>query len=686
MRRPGMATAIAMMVLLGGLGVAAKAAELLKATAVGSKVPNSNSLRDLRGNSRPLDTFKGNKATVLVFLGTECPVSKLYVPRLVELEKKLRSQKVQFLAIYPNEKEDLDQLASSAYDLDLPFLVLKDEGQRLATLTGVERVPTVVVIDDAGKLRYRGRVDDQYAANVRRPAATRDDLGKAIEEVLAGKDVSVGETEAEGCLINRTKPTIAKKEVNYSKHVATILQKRCEVCHREDQTAPFTLQNYDDAVKHAEMIREVTSQRRMPPWQADPRYGHFSNDRRMSQDELDTLLTWIDTGMQRGDDKDLPKPIQWTKGWLHGKPDLVITMPREYEVPAEGVVPYQNYIIDTGFTEDRWVKMAEGHPGSPSVIHHIVVYILKAGTTEREPIGRDGNLAILVGWAPGDLGLVCPPDTAIRIPKGAKLRFEMHYTPNGKATKDRSSVGMTFAKEAPKYELFLAPLSNMSFEISPNSPHHRAEASMKFRDDARIISLAPHMHWRGKDYFYEAIYPDGRKETLLSVPRWDFNWQHVYRFEDAKKVPKGTRIHTVAHWDNSTGNPANPDPKKMVRFGLQTWEEMMVGFAAYVWERPETALEIAKNPPSMMDEAFERLDVNGDDVITLDELPGQMRMFMQMNGTTLPEKMTKAEFVKVMAPMMERMQRNRRGGGAAPRPDSKAPDSQPKADKKTTGS
>ena len=219
--------------------------------------------------------------------------------------------------------------------------------------------------------------------------------------------------------------------------------------------------NYDDAVKHAAMIREVTTQRRMPPWQADPRYGHFANDRRLTREELDTLTAWIDGGMARGDDKDLPAPIDWPNGWVHGKPDLVFTMPEEFEVPADGVVPYKSWIIDTGFTEDKWVQIAEARPGNPSVVHHVVVYILKEG--QRGPIDRDGTLSILVGWAPGDLGLVCPPDVALRVPKGAKLRFEMHYTPNGKAVKDRSSIGITFATKPPKIrDAASADFANMS--------------------------------------------------------------------------------------------------------------------------------------------------------------------------------------------------------------------------------
>jgi peroxiredoxin len=630
------------------------AAETGKA-GLGDKIASTGSLRDLHGNQRALHDFKGHRAVVLVFLGADCPVCNLYVPTLIELEKKYRSQKVQFLAVYANEQEDLDVVAAHSSDRDLPFPVLKDFDHKLADRVGINRVSTVVVLDGDFALRYRGRIDDRYGTAFRRDKATRDDLALAIEDLLAGKKVAVAETEADGCLLDRKPRQPARKDVTYTKDVARILQERCQVCHRPGQTAPFSLLTYDDALKHAEMIKEVTTQRRMPPWHADARFGHFVNDRRLSRDELDVLTAWIDAGTPRGDARDLPKPIDFPREWVHGKPDVVFTMPEEFEVPADGVLPYKNWMIETGFTEDKWVRIAEARPGSPSVVHHIVAYIVREG--QRGPVAADGSLSILVGWAPGDLGLVLPADTALRVPKGAKLRLEMHYTPSGKATKDRSSIGLTFAKEPPRYELFINEFANTAFVVPPGDPHYKAEATFRFRADARIISFAPHMHWRGQDYRYEIIRPDGQRETLLSVPRWDFNWQNVYRFKEPLKVTKGTKIHAVAHWDNSVNNPLNPDPTKSARFGLQTWEEMMVGFIAYVYERPETAEELAKNPLSPADRLFDQLDVNGDEVITPDELPERIRLGLLAAGVKVPDKMSREEFRVLYEEIRKRFER-----------------------------
>ncbi|MFO0844639.1 MAG: redoxin domain-containing protein [Gemmataceae bacterium] len=639
MRRSGILLAVALFVCQ----------EAAAESALGKPLPRGAALRDLRGNRRALHDLKGHKAIVVAFVGADCPVSNLYLPELVAKEKAYRDRQAQFVAVYPNEREDLDKVAGHSYDRDVPFPVFKDTHQKLADLLGVTRVPAVVVLDGDLKVRYRGRVNDQYGAGSRRAKPTREDLYSALDEVLAGKPVSVPETEVDGCLLDRAVKQSAKAGVSFSRDVAPLLQKYCQACHRPEQAAPFSLLNYDDAVKHAAMIREVTTQRRMPPWQADSRYGKFSNDRHLSRDEIATLSDWVEAGMPKGDPKDLPKPVEFPKGWALGKPDLVIQMPKAFDVPATGSLPYQNFIVETGFPEDRWVTMAEARPGAPGVVHHIVVYILRGGN--KSPVTADGSFSVLVGWAPGDLGLVCPPETALRVPKGAKLRIEMHYTPNGTAVTDRSSVGLTFAKRPPKYEMFMNEFANTAILVPPHDPHYRAEATLRLPADARLLSFVPHMHWRGKSFRYDITLPGGKRETILSVPRWDFNWQNVYRFDEPLRLPKGAKVHAVAHFDNSGNNPLNPAPEKKVRFGLQTWDEMMVGWACYVWERPETAAELAKSPPSQADQLFDRFDTNGDDVITPDEIPERMQTTIKLLGIKVPERMTRQEFAEWFAKM-----------------------------------
>jgi mono/diheme cytochrome c family protein/peroxiredoxin len=631
-------------------------------------VRDVGTLRDLRGNARNLHSFRNEKGVVLAFLGTSCPVSNLYVPRLLDIERQYRGAGIQWIAVYPNWSEDLDQIAQHSSDRDVPFPVVKDVGAKLAQAVGVDRVPGIVLLDREWKIRYRGRIDDQYGVSYRKPKPARNDLREAIESLLAGREVATPDVETDGCLIEASERRYEKPGVTYARDVARIFQSRCQECHRPGQSAPFSLMTYDDAVRHARMIKEVVTQRRMPPWHADSRYGRFANDRRLSEAEIETLAAWVDAGKPKGDDVDLPPPRAFVSGWRHGQPDMIFTMPEEFEVPAEGSLPYQKWTIDPGFTEDKWVRIAECLPGAPAVVHHLVVYILPPG--KKEPYSADGNISILAGWAPGDLGTVCPPDTALRLPKGCKLEFELHYTPNGTKVKDRSSVGIHFAKQPPKYEYFTNSFANESIVVPPHDPHFRAEQIWRLRGDARILSMVPHMHWRGKSYRYEVIYPDGRRETILNVPRWDFNWQNVYQLQEPLRLPKGAKLHAIAHWDNSANNPYNPDPTATVKFGLQTWEEMMVGWVAYVWERPETAEEVAKLKADDPDLLFDRFDRNGDDIITPAEVPAQLKPLMKLANLPDPDRLTRDQFKEMFESLKKRF------GGARP-PAKPGKDKQP---------
>jgi hypothetical protein len=368
--------------------------------------------------------------------------------------------------------------------------------------------------------------------------------------------------------------------------VAAILQKNCQECHRPGQIGPFSLLTYDDAVAWADTIREVIEDQRMPPWYADPRYGHFANDRRLGPEDRKTLLGWLHNGTPKGNDKDLPPPRKFESDWTIGKPDLILSMPEEFAVPAtapKNGIEYQFINIKTNFKEDRWVVRAEAKAGAPEVVHHIVMFIVEPG---RKFVPKAGNAPVLCGTAPGDMPLILPPGTAKKIPTGSDLIFQMHYTPNGKAQKDRSSVGIIFAKEPPRRRVQTWPIHNPGLWIPAGADNYEMEASFKFKEDGYILNFMPHMHLRGKDFLYEAIYPDGKKEILLSVPRFNFGWQSVYRLAKPLPMPKGTTIHCVAHYDNSAKNPNNPDPTQAVFWGDQTWEEMMIGWMDFYYDLP----------------------------------------------------------------------------------------------------
>jgi peroxiredoxin len=556
---------------------------------LGTKVADFT-LADVRtGRAVALADFKDKKAVAVVFVGTQCPINNAFLPRLVELHKQFSAKGVQVLAVNSNEQDTAAEAAFHAKEAGLPFPVLDDAKNAVADQFGAARTPEAFVLDAERVVRYRGRISDQFGIGYQRVKATREDLAEALAEVLAGKPVTVATTPVEGCKIGRAVAAKEGGEVTYTKHVARILQKNCQECHRPGQIGPFALLSYDDAKAWAETIEEVVTEGRMPPWYADPHFGKFANDRRLPPGDREALLAWIKQGMPKGDDKDLPEPAKFADGWTIGEPDAVITMPREFEVPAEmppGGVEYKYFRVPTNFTEDKWVVRAQAKPGVASVVHHIIIFIVPPG--QRFAPDRPG--AVLCGTAPGDMPLRLEPGLAKKVPAGSQFVFQMHYTPNGTAAKDRSSVGLVFAKQPPERRVLTRPIDNRLFttrlqSIPPGAENHQIESEYTFSEDGHVISFMPHMHLRGKDFRIEAIYPDGKTQTLLSIPRYYFGWQSVYRFAEPVKAPKGTKIHCVAHFDNSAKNPNNPDPTKRVYWGDQTWEEMMIGWMDYYFDK-----------------------------------------------------------------------------------------------------
>lgn len=544
------------------------------------------SLKDPRdGKAVALADFKDKKAVVLVFTGTECPINNAYLPRLSQLNKDYAPKGVQFLAVYSNIQDTAELVADHARKYELPFPALKDEGNAVADQIGAKRTPEVFVLDGARKVQYRGRIDDQFGYGYKRGQPTRKDLIEALEEVLAGKPVTVASTAVAGCIISRAVQPKADGAITYSKQVVRILQKNCQECHRPGQIGPFSLMTYKSAVNWSDTIREVVRDNRMPPWHADAHIGKFANDRSLAKADRDTLLAWIDQGCPKGDDKELPPAKEFPKGWTIGKPDVVLTMKEAFEVPAEAPrngIPYKYFTIETNFTEDKWVQRAEAKPDANEVVHHIVIFIVPKGQNFRQ---NDPGLRVLCGTAPGDMPYMAPAGGAKKIPAGSKLIFQMHYTPNGRAQKDQSSVGLMFSRVPVEHQMLTMPILNPRFLIGPGDDNYQVESEFTFREAGHIVSFMPHMHLRGKDFKYEAIFPDGTRETLLSVPRYNFNWQSVYRLAEPKAVPKGTKIHCTAHFDNSVKNLNNPDPTQRVVWGDQTWEEMMIGWMDFYHDR-----------------------------------------------------------------------------------------------------
>ncbi|MGH9658101.1 MAG: c-type cytochrome, partial [Bryobacteraceae bacterium] len=362
---------------------------------------------------------------------------------------------------------------------------------------------------------------------------------------------------------------------------------RCAECHRAGEAAPMSLVTYAEVRPWAKAIQERVLEGKMPPWPASPKHGSFLNDRRLSEREIATVVEWVKAGAPEGDARELPPPPKFESGWMMGKPDAVFELPSENDVPAEGVVAYQHFTVDPRFDEDKWVQAAEIRPGNRGVVHHIIVFVRPPGAESNEatPAVRTGRDYHLVGFAPGEQPKVYQPGTAKLVKAGSKLVFQVHYTPNGKAAKDRSRVGFLFAKAAPAHEAHTSMALNARFAIPAGAANHEVTSTWTAKEDVRLERFMPHMHLRGKDFKYTAVFPDGRSEVLLEVPKYDFNWQLMYVLKEPLRLPKGTRIDCVAHFDNSANNKYNPDPMKEVRWGPQTWEEMMIGWFDYTTER-----------------------------------------------------------------------------------------------------
>src|SRR5262245_55468696 len=428
--------------------------------------------------------------------------------------------------------------------------------------------------------------------------------------------------------------TKSKAAVTFNKDVAQILFKNCAECHRPGEAAPMSLLSYKEARPWARSIREKVLSHEMPPWHADPKVGQFSNDPRLTQAEIDTITAWVDGGAKEGEPRDLPPAPKFVEGWSIGQPDLILKMPDEFTLEANGPDEYQHFVIDPGFTEDKYVQMAEARPGNRRIVHHIVASILPPpeGDQPQKPVTREeiekrraepapilykegfllrlrpdapvyddgcqlpsggggsqldgGGQArvpiLLCGFAPGEKPTIREPGTVKKIPAGSKIILQVHYSKTaGQVEKDRSMIGLVFAKQPPQRESFSHLISNNYFRIPPGAENHRVTACWTAPQDIHLNDALPHMHKRGKAMEIKVFYPNVRSEVLLNVPRYDFSWQTRYNFKQPVAIPKGTRFMVTGYLDNSAKNKNNPDPTRAVRFGEPTYDEMMIGWIEY---------------------------------------------------------------------------------------------------------
>ncbi len=515
------------------------------------------------------------KLHVICFLGTECPLARVYGPRLERMSVQYAQRGVRFIGVNSSVQDSMADLRGYISQHEISFPIGKDYDCTVALQAGASRTPEVFVVDRSGVIQYQGRIDDQYQPGISRNEAKVHDLRDAIEELLAGKSVSKSRTEAVGCLIALPREQSLKSDITFCDQVIRILQRNCIECHRRGQIGPFPLDDYDEVVGWGDMSLEVIDQGRMPPWHADPSVGQFANARFMPAAEKEILRAWVEAGMPFGDAGDLPPQQQYHDGWRMPKdPDLILQMSeRPYSIPAEGTVEYQYFVVDPGFTEETWIRAAQVMPGNTSVVHHCIVF-------QRPPDGAYlKGVGIMSGYVPGQVTTALPEGYAYRVSAGAHLVFQMHYTPNGKPQQDLTRLGLVFAKpEQVTHEVYVINGINTEFEIPPGAANHIVDGEVNwFPTDGVLLAITPHMHVRGKRFELSARSSD-RETTLLRVPAYDFNWQHDYDLATPLPLNDIDKLSFQATFDNSAANPFNPDPSEYVLWGDQTWEEMAVVF------------------------------------------------------------------------------------------------------------
>ena len=587
------------------------------------------SVKDIRGR---VHSLASGKPLVLAWTSSGCPMSKLYRPRLNLLARDFKSQGVCFMLISSSSQDTLTELRELAKPMAIP--VIRDADGKLARTLGIKRTTEAVVLDGKGVERYRGAVDDQYgfretsSGNVgafRRQEPRRHHVQDALEAVLAGREVKVKNIKAFGCAIHLPNPgeVPVPVKLTFHQHIEPLLQQNCLECHHKGGGGPFALETYKQVEGWAKMIAEVVEEKRMPPWNADPKVGHFRNARGLSAAEIQRIIDWVNAGAPQGNPAKAPPQLTWDTDLGLGKPDHVIKLP-SFNVPAEGRIPYRYIRLKTNFKENKWVKAAEFVSNTPELVHHTLTFLDRPRWGRREAdepwmprfnpisvlqgaprneygywmrrnqkyfrdfmVGQGGGMnGYFLSGIVGDRPLVLPEGRAKFLPNDASIMFQLHYQPNGQPAKSTSQLRLWFADDRPHEVVDTRAVATVVFKIPPRKKAHEVKVSYRFQRDALLLALQPHMHFRGKSFRYVAELPNGRRETLLQVPRFDFDWQHRYELADPKWFPRGTLLHAIGIYDNSDANPDNPDPNQTVWFGLQSEEEMFIGFFEAIWNAP----------------------------------------------------------------------------------------------------
>ncbi len=539
-------------------------------------------LKTLEGSALKLSTVAGKHGLVLAFFSSSCPISGKLAPEFVRMEKELQEQGVAMLLVNAPPGQKTEEVTKFIGAHHFTSKVVSDADGKLAQLVSATTTTEVFLLDASRTLVYRGALNDQYGLGYTKDKPAHHYLRAAVATMLRGEPAAVAATSAPGCALDLpTQKAVARTSVTYHRDIARILQANCVECHHSGGVGPFALDSYDTVIEHAGMIRKQVERGAMPPWFAAALEGQthspWANDRALSARDRADLLTWLASERPTGDLADAPKPRSFPSEWSIGKPDVIISAARPVSIKAEGTMPYQHVTVATTFPEDRWVRGYEILPTAREVVHHVIVSVHEKGSAIKRG-GDEGAEGYWAAYVPGNTKQVYPEGFARKLPAGATVSFQTHYTPNGKAVEDTMRMGLLFAKEPPKYAVHTSALPNPRLNIPAGAANHIETAQRKLPTDMNVMAWMAHMHVRGKAFKFEATLPDGQTQTLLDIPHYDFNWQLRYDYAMPHFLPRGTTLKITAVFDNSSANPANPDPTKNVRWGQQTFDEMMIGY------------------------------------------------------------------------------------------------------------
>ncbi len=619
-------------------------------------------LLDQHGKAHELQYYRSAKAVVLITHGNGCQIVRSNLPDYQALRADYADKGVEILMLNANLQDTRQRIIDEAQEWGFDFPILKDDTQLISRSLKVNRTAEVLVIDPRSwEVVYRGPMNDRVDFERQKKKAGKTYARDIIDQLIRGDQVAFSKVNSPGCLINIEEAP--KEAISYAKTVVPILQENCMACHVEGGIAPWAMSEYAMIKGFSPMIREVLRTKRMPPWHADPEIGHWENDVSLSREDKIALINWIEAGSPRGDG---PDPLKQADGitteWPWGEPDLIVDIPA-FEVPANGVVDYQFPVVENPLDQGVWVEAAAIVPGDTKAVHHIL-----AGSSAKAPTG--GNIGeifenIILTYAPGNEAQRMPKGTGVYVAPGGVYQFQMHYTPYGKKSVDRSKLGLYFAKEAPQNFYREHVIANMAIRIPANEAEHQEKAYFRFPKAAELFAFFPHAHYRGRSSEFELIYPDGSTEIILSVPNYDFNWQRTYRLAEPKQVPAGTVMLHRTVYDNSADNRGNPAPDQDVYWGLQSEEEMLYGSFGFRWLDESSDKPIHAQLPMELLQMIGFMDQDLDGQVSESELMPRMRKRLGDNFSKFDADANGGLNPKEFGQMLKTMREQRRAQNAA---------------------